>query len=92
MDRRTRRGPSALASDATEALVVELTDEVEHLREEIAGLRERASGLEVERDQLAAELVTAQRWVKLLAAEVEDADARLQARTRPLGLRIALSP
>jgi peptidoglycan hydrolase CwlO-like protein len=76
-------------SDTTEALIAELTDEVEHLRDELTRMRWHASTLEAERERLESELAQANQWVKLLAEEIETTTARLSAEARPLGARIA---
>jgi peptidoglycan hydrolase CwlO-like protein len=76
-------------SDASEALIAELTDEVEHLEDQLGGMRAHTSTLEAERERLEAELAQANQWVKLLAEEIEITTARLSAEARPLGARIA---
>jgi hypothetical protein len=77
------------ASDMGEAVIAELTEDVEHLRHELTSARAHASALEEDRERLETELATANQWVKLLAEEVEATTARLSAEARPLSARIA---
>jgi predicted nuclease with TOPRIM domain len=76
------------ASDMGEAVIAELTEEVEHLRHELTRMGSHASALEEDRERLESELATANQWVKLLAEEVEATTARLSAEARPLSARI----
>jgi chromosome segregation ATPase len=76
-------------SDTTEALIAELSDEVEHLRDELARMRSHASTLEADRERFESELAQANEWVRLLTVEIEVSAARLSAEARPLGARIA---
>ena len=77
------------ASDIGEAVMAELTEEVEQLRHELTRMRAHASALEEDRERLEGELATANQWVKLLAEEVEATTARLSAEARPLSAHIA---
>jgi predicted nuclease with TOPRIM domain len=79
------------AGDMGEAVVAELTEEVERLRHDLTRMRARAGALEEDRERLESELATANRWVKLLAEEVEATAARLSAEARPLSARIGRS-
>jgi phage shock protein A len=85
----SQAGGALPLSDTSEALIAELTDEVEHLEDQLRGMRAHTSRLEAERERLEAELAQANGWVKLLAEEIEMTTARLSAEARPLGARIA---
>jgi peptidoglycan hydrolase CwlO-like protein len=86
------RGTGALStSDTSEAHFAELADEVEHLRDELGRTRSETSALEADRERLESELAQAKQWVKLLAREIEETDARLSAEARPLSARIRAS-
>jgi predicted nucleic acid-binding Zn-ribbon protein len=90
VESKTSRGRGALPmTDTSEAAIAELADEVEHLRDELMRMRAKQSTLERERERLEGELAQARQWVKILAREIEETDARLSAEARPLSARIA---
>jgi peptidoglycan hydrolase CwlO-like protein len=85
----SQAGGALPLSDTSEAIIAELTDEVEHLRDELTRMRSHASTLEADRERFESELAQANQWVKLLSEEIETTTARLSAEARPLGARIA---
>jgi len=68
---------------------VGLVEELEAMGAELREAREQEGLLRAERERLTTELVVAQRWVKLLADELETTKALLTAEARPLRARLA---
>jgi hypothetical protein len=77
------------ADYAYEATIVELIDRVEAQAHELDALRAEAGEARRERDELKAELVMAQGYLRELAKALEDAEARLAAQ---MTLRSRIGP
>jgi len=89
MDAKPHDLTSELRADyAYEATVVELIDRVEAQADELDRLRTAADELRREREELKAELVMAQGYLRELATALEDAEARLAAHETTLRSRI----
>jgi hypothetical protein len=86
------RGQAERIAHDGEAVLAELTELVELQAAKLSELRGQIQVLRREREELETELMIAQRWVRELAARLEDADARLEEqRSWTLGGRIQMA-